>query len=487
MKKKFRKLAKRRRIVVYVGMVAIALLGAIVFYNYQVLNQSSEDTVMIVLGEDGFEPEHVTIEAGTRVVFSTTRDEFYWPASNVHPTHEMYAAFDPRDAITPDDTWTFQFDEVGIYPYHDHIAPIYSGTITVVETTGTGAALETDDKCEGREDAYQCMELYMRRWVLEKGIDVALETFVQYYKQQDWFAKECHGYAHVLGQEAYQLWDRGDKFPLDPRMAMCGYGFYHGFIEVLMLKTGDYTQAAEFCDNSGKDTDQAQANVFDCYHGMGHGVADFSYVGRPEETQDMIDQGVELCQKSTDDETNQRSCIDGVYNAVGVALVSPEYDLGMDRNDPFAICQKQRTGLQSLCYGAMAWPLMEIHDDDVTEVLQEVAALPVSFAGPLIQTVMGYVASTQIYSNDELVQFCLTASILLQNDCIEGTVNGKMDFGTPGTEHLETVEYCKSNLLPDSLATFCMNHLVERTGSYFGPARQEHLCTLLEDDNDLCK
>lgn len=87
----------------------------------------------IVLTEDGYEPDTLEIERGDEVVFSTTRDEMFWPASNVHPTHRLYPAFDPEEPIEPDDEWSFVFDEPGEWRFHDHLAPFFTGVITVVE------------------------------------------------------------------------------------------------------------------------------------------------------------------------------------------------------------------------------------------------------------------------------------------------------------------------------------------------------------------
>lgn len=99
-------------------------------------------SVTITLSENGFEPESVTVEKGTVVTFQTTRGKHFWPASDLHPTHDIYPAFDPKEPIAPDKTWSFRFDRVGEWKYHDHLAPYYTGEITVVEP-GVG---DEDDK-----------------------------------------------------------------------------------------------------------------------------------------------------------------------------------------------------------------------------------------------------------------------------------------------------------------------------------------------------
>lgn len=86
----------------------------------------------MVLGEDGYEPRDITITVGDSVEFSTIGDKPYWPASNVHPTHRIYSEFDPKEPVQPEDVWQFTFDQAGEWRYHDHLAPFYTGVITVV-------------------------------------------------------------------------------------------------------------------------------------------------------------------------------------------------------------------------------------------------------------------------------------------------------------------------------------------------------------------
>lgn len=87
----------------------------------------------IVLEEKGFVPSALRIRTGTRVTFTTTTDKFFWPASDLHPSHGIYPAFDPKDPIAATESWEFVFDRVGSWDFHDHLSPYYTGTITVIE------------------------------------------------------------------------------------------------------------------------------------------------------------------------------------------------------------------------------------------------------------------------------------------------------------------------------------------------------------------
>lgn len=87
----------------------------------------------VVLTPDGYEPNVITVKKGDTIVFSTSDDygKLHWPASNLHPSHGIYPAFDPKKPVEPNADWEFLFDEVGEWRFHDHLAPYHTGTITV--------------------------------------------------------------------------------------------------------------------------------------------------------------------------------------------------------------------------------------------------------------------------------------------------------------------------------------------------------------------
>lgn len=135
-------------VLISVGIGCLLAIGLFFLYQHsanlrQDIGQWLTDTsttpsaqfgsVSVVLTDSGFEPRELTIEKGTEVVFSTTAGRPYWPASNLHPTHEIYSAFDPQRALAPEETWSFVFERVGTWNMHDHIRAYYTGTIHVVE------------------------------------------------------------------------------------------------------------------------------------------------------------------------------------------------------------------------------------------------------------------------------------------------------------------------------------------------------------------
>jgi len=101
--------------------------------------------VIIKITNKGFEPKEVEITKGTKVTWVNESSNPSWPASDVHPTHEVYPGssirkcgtpeqdkiFDACRGIAPRESWSFVFNEVGEWYYHDHLNPSFKGEIVV--------------------------------------------------------------------------------------------------------------------------------------------------------------------------------------------------------------------------------------------------------------------------------------------------------------------------------------------------------------------
>ena len=88
-------------------------------------------TVNISMAPRIFTPDPITVTKGTKVCWKNDDTINRWPASNIHPTHEIYPEFDPKRQLLPGETWCFVFSKVGIWRYHDHVSPDLGGTVNV--------------------------------------------------------------------------------------------------------------------------------------------------------------------------------------------------------------------------------------------------------------------------------------------------------------------------------------------------------------------
>lgn len=91
----------------------------------------SAKTHTVTYTSSGFSPSPLTINAGDSVHFINNTSGTMWVASDPHPTHTEYSAFDAQKGYASNTTYSFTFDEAGTYEYHDHQHASMRGTIIV--------------------------------------------------------------------------------------------------------------------------------------------------------------------------------------------------------------------------------------------------------------------------------------------------------------------------------------------------------------------
>lgn len=116
---------------------AIPVPTPVVTVPTPVQNEPTPEAIMekkeeVVVNFDGakFIPASVSVKKGTPVKFVNTGTTTMWVASAVHPTHGVYPEFDQK---TTGNEYTFVFDKVGNWKYHNHAPFVAGGTISVTE------------------------------------------------------------------------------------------------------------------------------------------------------------------------------------------------------------------------------------------------------------------------------------------------------------------------------------------------------------------
>lgn len=84
----------------------------------------------------GFIPKTVTIKTGQTVAWVNNRERRpMWVASDPHPIHDNYQAFDTARVLGrfPEmgEGFSFTFEKPGTWTYHDHADPSKTGTVIV--------------------------------------------------------------------------------------------------------------------------------------------------------------------------------------------------------------------------------------------------------------------------------------------------------------------------------------------------------------------
>jgi len=101
--------------------------------------------VKVTYTDSGYSPREVRVAAGGKVTFVNESSREMWPATAIHPTHTIYPGsdiqkcgtaqaanmFDACKPISPGAEWSFQFQEVGNWGFHDHLQTSFTGKIRV--------------------------------------------------------------------------------------------------------------------------------------------------------------------------------------------------------------------------------------------------------------------------------------------------------------------------------------------------------------------
>ena len=148
-KKLKKKINKTHSLLVIVVLLAV-IAGIAIFSlgnNRDIENEKGMggNTHIVNITLYGFSPLVLDINKGDKVTFVNYDKLARWLASNTHPTHKIYPGSDIAKCGTPaegeifdscrglnqGESYSFVFNEIGSWRYHDHLRPSFTGTIIV--------------------------------------------------------------------------------------------------------------------------------------------------------------------------------------------------------------------------------------------------------------------------------------------------------------------------------------------------------------------
>jgi len=379
---------------------ALILIGVFVLF--------SKNKTIIQVTDDGFVPKEITIKQGDIVVFKNVSEESHWPASNIHPTHRLYPisdiekcetnsekdVFDACKPIEQGGTYSFTFKHVGVWRFHDHINPQFTGKITVLADEGAGkkdtniafvrSSFEREFNEYIQEDSE---EIFHNRDALYSYVKKfgPKETTRQLHDLTPKFG-DCHQSAHDAGNFAYEV--HGAKaFQLCS--AECHSGCYHGATEMYFRDHGTSNLAEDLkviCDS--------ELNPFfshQCIHGVGHGLmawADY----------DIFD-ALENCDLLP---FEQASCYTGVYmeNIVGGLAQEQGHFTQFLNDDPHFPCNIVDEKYKASCYFSQTSRMIQIFHGDFKKVAASCAEIEAMYQLSCFKS-MGRDVGGRNYNNPE--------------------------------------------------------------------------------------
>lgn len=274
----------------------------------------------IKMTKNGFEPAYFSIDQNSIVEFKNEDNLDHWPASDVHPTHQIYPEFDPKKRISPKKSWKFQFKKSGTFKFHDHLFPHIKGSI-LVKINQNGPSLQKEASIVTRvKQLFSDLITYFKKlFVVDKKItkadflklnankkqqqlkeltkkDGVEKTWVflkEVFKDQVGSEGEIHDLAHLLGSLIFD--DKGLS-----GLKLCdsafAFGCFHGFLDKAFSDSLDkLNEAQKSCEQIGQGI---SGPVASCIHGIGHGVASFyrtADINNSLKSCDGLTQGAQYC------------------------------------------------------------------------------------------------------------------------------------------------------------------------------------------------
>lgn len=477
-------------IVIFIGIVIILVATSALY-----VRNSSHTSHRIQLTETGFSPQTITIAKGDTVIFTTARNKPFWPASDLHPTHEIYPAFDPKQPIAADASWSFQFNNAGAWKYHDHLDPYFRGIIEVADLRNakseTAMVTNFDHSCTDTSDTgknLQCWQGVIQRQLQANNLDAAFVALDTFTKQNPSSLGSCHGLAHEMGERAFQLFNQRKDFALSPKTSYCGYGFYHGFMEMLVHTTNDMAQARAFCEYADKKLKMFIADAGGaCIHGIGHGsVDDAPDPAHWGNAQKIVEPALSLCQRVSMDESQLFRCASGAFNALEILADSGQYDLAANQDDPFWICRGQPEKHKRACYTQFLVSAMFVSHNDFPrtaqfiDTIKEDAYAKETLAGLAVER-----ARLQEIDYAKTIEWCHSLAPRFGISCITGFAEGFLKYGPPESEYIKAIDFCASLLLSEKERVPCFDRVLSILRNFYTVAKSREICLSVEKQYQL--
>lgn len=456
------KLTRRTTVALCVFLAFFMLVG---YVAYVALTSTKEPTQHIVTKTSrGFIPSKIVINAGDTVIFRSEEGKEYWPASNAHPSHGQYPAFDPKRALLADETWSMQFTLPGVWGFHDHLDSLMKGQIIVRGNFG-----EDRVQClKAQKDtdlAPACWEAEVTEKLTQKGLGAAFTLVDSLYADDPAFRRNCHDVMHILGAAAFREFKSAPAVRAERRTSYCGYGFYHGFIETMLLENGNtnFDAVKNYCTLLGKEYSSAASGP--CFHGIGHAIFDSlpgSIWGSPDV---MTQYALTMCERALSEKEERIQCASGVYNSFANALSARDYNLSFSEIDALEFCGAQKREYRESCFAEVGIGYVREKHMGRDEALAFVRSIPEYEALSQLFYYFSDETKRMMYDLDtnSLSSACSTLSNSTETrECIDGVLQGFRESSQVEKTYEFALPFC-GGFVDLSQNMYCIQNVIEKT------------------------
>jgi len=364
---------------------------------------------------------------------------------------------------------------------------------------------EAFSNCESypkRSDAIlDCWYQVLHEYHNAGGVAAAFVAFDYLYENKVYFAETgCHLHAHRIGDfaffDSFLIHHDLDKLSFPEGSQVCGYGFYHGFIEHLIQDNPSPQYVREVCDYMDKRLSGMMPLIrITCFHGSGHGFAlaevdegDITIWGDYEK---IINVPLQLCGELQAEESEISECYEGVFNVLVSWMETGEYGLSYNYQDPFWICVNQHTEYKWPCYYEVGQKLDFASQYSVKNAVAIVSQISdEGYDQRLLQLAVGNFLQSRnsATAHIEYLSDCFEIEDRYLPSCVQGLVAGVVEHGNPGDEQKKAVEICSHELVGGYIQRGCYEEVFGRLTKLYPKTRVTALCnqSLSESFTESC-
>jgi plastocyanin len=323
-------------------------------------NKVSEDhVVQVVYTETGFSPSRIEIEIGTTVKFTNVTSGPLWVGSDPHPVHSDHPEFDAKKDYLKDETYSYTFNQVGTYGFHNHKKSLYRGVVVV---TDENAHIHDIDKTP---DALKPVRDSLISMLDPYDPDTIFDVIDSIQSDSN-LSLNCHDVAHDIGHRAYELYGFSEAMTFNnpnhvdhPLVQyICAGGYMHGILEALSMTQPEFILNPDLICETMSEIEKDS-----CFHGVGHL---FMLANERD-----VDEALLGCRLVGDDPDMYR-CFEGVRmeqfwgNTDHVSTTT----LGWDTSDPAATCISSQKDEKPTCFLYAPFGYLREHPKDYFGAVQ---------------------------------------------------------------------------------------------------------------------
>ncbi len=462
----------------------VLLICLMLVWGALVIRHEKHKLVSVVYTGTAFNPPALRIPQGGRVLFKNASTRAVWPASNDHPSHTAYPEFDPKKGIAPGDSWTMQFNRVGVWRFHNHLLPSQDGVVSVFDPHNPSAVISTD--CAAALSA-ECLRAEVDTVIATKGVAAALDVVAKISNSNTSSGLDCHGLMHTVGQAAFAHSLAGEYPSITDATAYCGYGFFHGYVEAAFLSGSSPGEATDivrgFCSYVREHADVILSDA--CFHGVGHGslafvLSDEGLWGKPLKA---TTKALDACKTIAPNETSYSRCASGVFMEFGEMVVKGQYTMSVDPARPFALCEALEQQNRLDCYTQWYGIIKYLAKGDFSASLSYIDQIP--DAAIARESVITLVGADPDLSESHLLsrmRTCNTVTEWRRWPCFEGLVLAALLNAPAGTEYKIATKVCTRSEFPDQFVAPCYAFLVDRDTYAYRGTHMSEICSYMTRD-----